>query len=365
MPRTKGSYYEHMEDDQVDYVGYTHAGADDTLDGSTLPTTHRHRLHSGRPLPPKEPLLNDDDDAEEVYIVRQNHGYFSVLFSAVQVVILVLMMWQCGVAPMRINPMFGPYPDALSEWGGKNSVLILEDGHWWRLLTPILLHAGVIHIFSNVAVQLDSGAFFEKEWGSIRWLIIYLTSAVGSSILSVIIMPQAVSVGSSGAVMGLFGGKLAEVLMRMCEPITDEQERVGHQVRKEQCAMVTCSVIVVMLFSFIPYVDWAAHLGGLVAGLVVGIMVFACDISSVPFKIFWFLVGTLATVLGMLYAIRYMYSGKVELVEELRDVCGYYTENFEDYECNCMLEEYMNNFQQQGGEGQEGGGEGGGGDARW
>ena len=53
--------------------------------------------------------------------------------------------------------MFGPYPDALSEWGGKNAVLILEDGQWFRLVTPIFLHAGVIHLFCNVAVQLIRG----------------------------------------------------------------------------------------------------------------------------------------------------------------------------------------------------------------
>lgn len=44
------------------------------------------------------------------------------------------------------SPMLGPYPDALSEWGGKNSTLIVADGQWWRLITPIMLHAGIIHL---------------------------------------------------------------------------------------------------------------------------------------------------------------------------------------------------------------------------
>ncbi|EEC49807.1 predicted protein, partial [Phaeodactylum tricornutum CCAP 1055/1] len=140
---------------------------------------------------------------------------------------------------------------------------------WWRLLTPILLHAGVIHLLCNVAVQIEAGAFFEQEWGSFRWLVVYLASAVGSSILSIIVMPNAVSVGSSGALMGLFGAKLAEVTLRVCDRADTEQQRVAHQVRKEQCTAVTCSVLLVMLFSFIPYVDWAAHLGGLVAGFAV------------------------------------------------------------------------------------------------
>jgi membrane associated rhomboid family serine protease len=286
---------------------------------------------------------SDDEEEEEIYIVRQNWGYCSIFFSIVQTIILAIMMWQCGVAPMNINPMVGPYPDALSEWGGKNSVLILEDNEWWRLVTPILLHAGVIHILCNVAVQLETGVFFEKEWGSARWLIVYMFSAVGSSVLSVIVMPNAVSVGSSGAVMGLFGGKLAEVLLRWGERNDTEQEQIGHKVRKEQCIGVTCSVVVVMLFSFIPYVDWAAHLGGLLAGLVVGIFVFATELRSYWWRAFWMLVGISMTIASFTWALHYMYSGNIETIEELRDVCGYYTENFEDYECNCMREEYAAN----------------------
>jgi hypothetical protein len=66
-------------------------------------------------------------------------------------------------------------------------------------------------------------------------------------------MPGAISVGSSGAVMGLFGAKLAEVIVRFCDRDKSTQGRIAHQVRKEQATGVTCSVIVVMLFSFIPF----------------------------------------------------------------------------------------------------------------
>lgn len=201
----------------------------------------------------------DDDIENEVYIVRQKYGVCSIVFSLVQTAILIAMMVQCGVAPLQVNPMFGPYPDVLSEWGAKNTVLILEDKEWWRLLTPILLHAGVIHLLCNVAVQLETGVFYEKEWGSVRWLIVYLTSAVGSSVLSCIAMPDALSVGSSGAVMGLFGAKLSEVVLRACERVRTKQDKVGRAVRKEQCCVVSCSVVLILLFSFIPYVDWAAH----------------------------------------------------------------------------------------------------------
>lgn len=126
-----------------------------------------------------------------------------------------------------MNPMIGPYPDALSYWGGKNTVLIVEDGEYWRLVTPIFLHAGVIHLLGNISVQMDIGAFFEREWGSFRYLIIYIASAVGSSLLSCIVMPNSISVGSSGALMGLFGAKLSEVFCRSCESKRTKQGRIG------------------------------------------------------------------------------------------------------------------------------------------
>lgn len=284
------------------------------------------------------------DDSEEVYVVRQRYGYFSIFFGVIQIIVLALMMWQCGIAPMSVNPMFGPYPDALSEWGGKNSILIVEDGEWWRLFTPILLHAGVIHLLCNVAVQLELGVFFEREWGSMTWLIIYMTSALGSSVLSVITMPDAVSVGSSGAVMGLFGGKLAEIICRSCEQQDTAQQRVAYQVRKEQCMGVTCSVIVVLAFSFIPYVDWAAHLGGLLSGFFVGFMTFSFHLESYCYRLLWFVVGMALTLGFFIPCIDIMYSGDIVINEELRDVCGYYQQYFEDYECNCMREEYLENL---------------------
>lgn len=284
---------------------------------------------------------SDETEKTEIYIVYQKYGYLSILFSVVQTIVLGAMMLQCGVAPMQINPMIGPYPDALSEWGAKNTVLILEDDEWWRLVTPILLHAGFIHLLCNVSVQIDTGAFFEREWGSLNWLIIYLVSAVGSSALSVVAMPDAISVGSSGAVMGLFGAKGAEVICRFFEQETTDQDRIAHQVRKEQCAGVTCSVIVVMLFSFIPYVDWAAHLGGLLAGFCVGMILFARDLQKARCsKLFWLLVGIAITVAYFTVVFQRMYSGDIDPADELRDVCNYYKEHFEEYECNCQRDNH-------------------------
>jgi hypothetical protein len=86
-------------------------------------------------------------------------------------------------------------------------------------------------------------------------------------------------------------------------------------------------------------VDWAAHLGGLLAGFCVGMIVFSLDILKQVWKLFWLLMGISLTVVYFAVTLQHMYSGEIDPAEELRDVCGYYQQYFEDYECNCMLEE--------------------------
>jgi len=165
---------------------------------------------------------------------KQNYAPFSTAFCVVQCIILPVMIWQCGIAPININPMIGPYPDALNYWGAKNAVLIIEDGEGWRLFTPIFLHAGLIHLAGNVMVQIDAGNTWEKEWGSLVWMIIYIGSAFGSSVFSTCFMPDNISVGSSGAVMGLFGAKFSEILLLCMEKSTNLKELAGERSRKQQ-----------------------------------------------------------------------------------------------------------------------------------
>lgn len=292
---------------------------------------------------------NDGDfdlmvDGKPVYIVKQNRGYLSILFSVAQTGILIAMIIQCGIAPLKINPMVGPYPDALNYWGGKNAYYILYNQEYWRMVSPIMLHAGIFHLICNVAVQLDTGAFWEREWGSLVWLIIYLTSAVWGSILSVIVMPNSVGVGSSGAVCGLFGAKMAEAFCRMCESQKSQQAKLSHDILCDQFGSVLCSVILILAFSFIPYVDWAAHVGGLIGGFAVGMLLFSCRVKTRMWKILWFLVGFIMTGAGLALGIVYMNKEvKDDIAGQMKDVCKYYQEYFgnlgEDYECRCMLAE--------------------------
>jgi hypothetical protein len=144
---------------------------------------------------------------------------------------------------------------------------------------------------------------------------VYIESAFGSSILSAIAMPDQISVGSSGAVMGLFGAKFAEIFLLCCERSETRVGKAGERSRKEQACEVIGGIILVMAMSFIPYVDWAAHVGGLAAGFVIGLVCFSFEIRNWFFILIWIGVGTTVALFSV--AVAYMYTS-VETKDELR-----------------------------------------------
>jgi len=296
---------------------------------------------SDRELPGtgKGQLAQPEEEEAKVYIVQQRFGVFAIVLGWMQILILFAMVYRCGgFAPMfnpMINPMIGPYPDVLSSWGAKNTYLIINGGEWWRLFTPIMLHAGVIHIVGNVGIQMEHGVLFEREWGSLIWIIIYVVSGAGGNLLSAIFMPNSLSVGSSGSVCGLFGAKLAEVLCRVCETTDTGQKKLAYRVRSDQCKEALCTVFIIAAFSMIPLVDWASHLGGGLGGLLIGFALFGPGCYYCVFAIFLTLAGWGLSIFLFSYGLKYLYT-QVEADEALGDYCTYFQDFVEDYECVCQ-----------------------------
>lgn len=71
-------------------------------------------------------------------------------------------------------------------------------------------------------------------------------------------------------------------------------------------------------------------------------MVFSCDVKKMVWRLFWVLVGVGLTTMYFSITLSKMYSGDIDPADDLRDVCGYYKQYFEDYECNCMRDEQEN-----------------------
>ena len=130
----------------------------------------------------------------------------------------------------------------------------VADGQYYRLITAAFLHGGVFHLAMNMFALAQLGPVLESALGRVRFLALYVLSALGGSTLSYLVSdPGTVGVGASGAIFGLFGAYYIVV------------RRLGGETR----SIVTLLVINLVITFAVPIIDWRAHLGGLVTGSVV------------------------------------------------------------------------------------------------
>jgi len=177
-------------------------------------------------------------------------------------VFIVSIVMNGGFEPFSVNPMFGPNATVLLELGANYDTNILFEGQWWRFITAMFLHAGVIHLACNMAFQLQQGVPLEREFGSIRIFIIFMVSGISGNLMSSIFLPTMLSVGASGSLFGLLGAMLAALIKNW-------------KVLKRPCVSITFLLIAIMVNLFIgllPYIDNFAHVGGLLAGILFGLV---------------------------------------------------------------------------------------------
>jgi membrane associated rhomboid family serine protease len=153
-------------------------------------------------------------------------------------------------------PFSGGHPGAFT--GG------LVGGEWWRLLSSMFLHAGLIHLALNGYVLWIFGMAIEREVGRLATLGVFLATGVFAGATSYAFAPGfVIAVGASGAIFGLVGAFVAYNYRR--------RHHVMAQARL-RAALSMILINVIIGFS-IPSIDWRAHLGGLVAGVVAGLAV--------------------------------------------------------------------------------------------
>ncbi|KAM7254777.1 hypothetical protein ACFE04_020018 [Oxalis oulophora] len=162
--------------------------------------------------------------------------------------------------PLKENPLLGPSATTLQKMGGLDVTKVVDDHQGWRLLTCNWLHAGVFHILSNMLGLLFIGIRLEQEFGFIRIGLLYVISGFGGSILSALFNQTNISVGASGALFGLLGGMLSELIANW----TIYSNKVA--------TLITLVVIVVinLAVGILPHVDNFAHIGGFLSGFLMG-----------------------------------------------------------------------------------------------
>lgn len=150
----------------------------------------------------------------------------------------------------------------LVAWGG-NLGLMTVQGEWWRLLTAMFLHGGLLHLAFNGYFLWAIGRVTEQVFGSLAFALIYFGSGLLASTTSLLWQPEAISVGASGALFGVFGAFLGFTLRR-------REVLPPTFVKSVYRNAVILIVLNLAIGLGVENIDLAAHLGGLVAGLWIG-----------------------------------------------------------------------------------------------
>jgi rhomboid protease GluP len=170
------------------------------------------------------------------------------------------------------NLVYGVEPATLIAFGAKTNELLWDRGEWFRLLTPLFIHGGMVHIISNSYALWIVGPQVERLYGSARFLLIYLLAGIGGVVGSFAGSamlgrdPRVPSVGASGSIFGLFGVLAAFGYKYRHELPPAFRRAFGSGI---------FPVIAINLFIgfSIPVIDNGAHLGGLIAGGLLTLLV--------------------------------------------------------------------------------------------
>jgi membrane associated rhomboid family serine protease len=142
----------------------------------------------------------------------------------------------------------------------NGDVVGIATGQYWRLVSAMFLHAGLLHIAFNAYALWIFGSVVEQELGRLRFLLIYFATGIVASAASYAFGPNAVGVGASGAIFGIFGAFVTYNYRRRHLAIAAARLR----------SAVTIVVINMVLALSIQGIDWRAHVGGFLAGLFAG-----------------------------------------------------------------------------------------------
>ncbi len=157
-----------------------------------------------------------------------------------------------------------PSLDDLIRWGANYGPKTL-GGQSWRLASSMFVHVGLFHLLLNMWVLWDVGRLVERFVGNVGFLVAYSIAGITGSLASVWWHPHLVSAGASGAIFGVLG-LLLGVLVHGRESIPAETYQA---LRGSVLAFLAFN----LLFGFsVPGIDMAAHLGGLGAGCIAGLI---------------------------------------------------------------------------------------------
>ena len=153
--------------------------------------------------------------------------------------------------------------ELLQNWGA-NSGALTSGGQWWRLVTSTFEHGGLMHIVLNMWCLYNLGWLAELLFGRPRFILLYMMCGIGGSLGSICWRGNGLSVGASGAIFGIAGALIPAMLLH-----SNTQLRV---LLKGQLSSIALFVFYNLAFGAASRgTDNAAHIGGLLTGLALGV----------------------------------------------------------------------------------------------
>jgi rhomboid protease GluP len=139
---------------------------------------------------------------------------------------------------------------------------IVATGQYWRLVAAMFLHGGMVHLLLNLFSLYQVGSLYELMFGARRFVFIYFVAGIAASVASTLRI-DGMSVGASGAIFGIVGAFISSVL----------RSPSWRRERSARGLVVQCVLLIIanlMIGMSVERVDNAAHVGGLVTGLLLG-----------------------------------------------------------------------------------------------
>ncbi len=199
------------------------------------------------------PPTTQDQIKDFFSVFKPVEGYFITPVLLNLNILLFVLMVIGGVG------FFEPESDGLLKWGANFKPMTM-NGQWWRLITNCFIHIGVFHLLLNMYALLYIGVLLEPILGKPRMVTAYLLTGLTASITSLAWHELTISAGASGAIFGLYGVFLALLTSNLIEKTA----------RKALLTSIGIFVAYNLLNGLKGGIDNAAHIGGLIGGLLIG-----------------------------------------------------------------------------------------------
>ncbi len=171
----------------------------------------------------------------------------TMIFLVMNIVMLFVTLFMGG---FNIN--------TLVDLGALYPPFVTQFGEYYRLLTTAFLHGSIFHALFNVIALFYLGGRLERLLGGFRYTMIYIFSALGSSVAVVLLNPNSVTIGASGAIYGIIGALLVLTFTR-------KEWFFSQEIRS-----IRNLIIINIIFTFlVPSISIEGHFGGFLIGFIV------------------------------------------------------------------------------------------------